>query len=42
MLDKIASNMNKNLKPNPNLTASDLIKYDTNHKTNFSRIDEKK
>lgn len=41
MLDKIANNLNKYDK-NLNVTASDLIKYDEKHKTNFTRIDEKR
>lgn len=42
MLDKIANGMNNNLKPCPDITSSDLIKYDKNHLTSFSRVDEKK
>lgn len=42
MLDKIADGMNKNIDKNLNITGSDLIRYDTNHKTDFARIDEKK
>lgn len=42
MLDKIADGMNKNIDKNLNITGSDLIKYDANHKTDFVRIDEKK
>ena len=41
MLDKIANNLNKYDK-SLNITASDLIKYDERHKTNFTRIDEKR
>ena len=41
MLDKIANNLNKYDKT-LNATASDLIKYDEKHKTNFTRIDEKR
>ena len=41
MLDKLANGINK-LDKSLNITASDLLKYDTSHKTNFSRIDEKK
>lgn len=42
MLDKIADGMNKNIDSKLKMTASDLIKYDATHKTNFNRIDEKK
>lgn len=42
MLDKIADGMNKNIDSKLKITASDLIKYDPSHKTNFSRIDERK
>lgn len=42
MLDKIAIGMNNNLKPTPNISSSDLIKYNDKHKTNYSRVDEKK
>lgn len=42
MLDKIADGMNKNIDSKLNVTASDLIKYNPKHKTNYSRIDEKK
>lgn len=41
MLDKIADGINK-IDSRINITASDLIKYNKNHKTNFNRIDEKK
>lgn len=41
MLDKLANGINK-LDKSLNITASDLLKYDPSHKTNFSRIDEKK
>ncbi len=41
MLDKIADGINK-LDKSLNVTASDLLKYDPNHKTNFNRIDERK
>ena len=41
MLDKLANGINK-LDKSLNITASDLLKYDPNHKTNFNRIDEKK
>lgn len=42
MLDKIANGMNKNIDSKLNMTASDLIKYDSAHKTNYNRIDERK
>lgn len=42
MLDKIADGMNKNIDPNLNMTSSELLKYDSSHKTSFVRIDEKK
>lgn len=41
MLDKLANGINK-LDKSLNITASDLLKYDPSHKTDFSRIDEKK
>ena len=41
MLDKLANGINK-LDKSLNITASDLLKYDPRHKTNFNRIDEKK
>ena len=41
MLDKLANGINK-LDKSLNITASDLLKFDPNHKTNFNRIDEKK
>ena len=41
MLDKLANGINK-LDKSLNITASDLLKYDPGHKTNFNRIDEKK
>ncbi len=41
MLDKIAEGINKNIDKNLKITASDLIKYNEKHKTNFTRIDEK-
>ncbi len=41
MLDKIVINLNKYDK-NLNISSSDLIRYDDNHKTNFARIDERK
>ena len=42
MLDKIATGMNENIDSKLNMTAYDLIKYDSTHKTNFNRIDERK
>lgn len=42
MLDKIAEGMNKNIDRKLKMTASDLLKYDSSHRTNFTRIDEKK
>ena len=39
--DKLANGINK-LDKSLNITASDLLKYDPSHKTNFTRIDEKK
>ena len=42
MLDKIAEGMNKNIDRKLKMTASDLLKYDSSHKTNFTRVDEKK
>lgn len=42
MLDKIAEGMNKNIDRKLKMTASELLKYDRNHKTTFNRIDEKK
>lgn len=41
MLDKLANGINK-LDKSLNITASDLLKYDPIHKTDFTRIDEKK
>ena len=41
MLDKPANGINK-LDKSLNITASDLLKYDPSHKTDFTRIDEKK
>ena len=41
MLDKLANGINK-LDKSLNITASDLLKYDPSHKTDFTRIDEKK
>ena len=42
MLDKIAEGMNKNINRKLKMTASELLKYDSSHKTNFTRVDEKK
>jgi len=42
MLEKIADGMNNNIDKNLNMTASELIRYDKTHKTNFTRVDEKK
>lgn len=39
--DKLANGINK-LDKSLNITASDLLKYDPSHKTDFTRIDEKK
>ena len=41
MLDKLANGINK-LDKSLNITASDLLKYNPSHKTDFTRIDEKK
>lgn len=41
MLDKIADGMNKNIDPKLKMTSSELLRYDSKHKTNFTRIDEK-
>lgn len=41
MLDKIANNINKFDSKNK-ITASDLIRYNKNHITSYSRIDERK
>ena len=41
MLDNLANGINK-LDKSLNITASDLLKYDPSHKTDFTRIDEKK
>lgn len=41
MLDKLANGINK-LDKSLNITASYLLKYDPSHKTDFTRIDEKK
>lgn len=40
MLDKIANGISKMLKED--VTSAMLITYDKTHKTNFTRIDEKK
>lgn len=42
MLDKIADGMNKNIDSKLNMTSSELLRYDPSHKTNFTRVDEKK
>ena len=42
MLDKIAEGVNKNIDRKLKMTASELLKYDPSHKTNFTRVDEKK
>lgn len=42
MLDKIAEGMNKNIDRKLKMTASKLLKYDSSHRTNFTRVDEKK
>ena len=42
MLDKIADGMNKNIDPKLKMTSSELLRYDPSHKTNFTRVDEKK
>ena len=39
MLDKIADGINDNIDSKLNITASDLIRYDKDHITNFTRID---
>ena len=39
-IDKFTSNINK-FDKNENITFEDLIKYNKNHITNYSRIDEK-
>ena len=41
MLDKIADGMNNNIDSKLSITASDLIRYDKDHITNFTRIDRK-
>lgn len=42
MLDKIADGMNKNIDPKLKMTSSKLLEYNPSHKTNFTRVDEKK
>ncbi len=42
MLDKIANGMNKNIDSNLKMTSSKLLEYNIKHKTNFTRVDEKK
>lgn len=42
MLDKIADGMNKNIDSKLKMTSSELLRYDPSHKTNYTRIDEKK
>ena len=39
MLDKIAEGMNKNIDLKLKMTASELLRYDKEHITNFTRID---
>ncbi len=41
MLEKMANNLNK-FDNKLNISASDLIKYDPRHITNYNRIDERK
>ena len=41
MINKIDTGMNANFDSKLNKSASNLIKYDKNHKTNFNKIDEK-
>lgn len=41
MLDKIANNLNK-FDKNLNITAAILISYNDKHKTNYTRIDQRK
>lgn len=40
MLDKLVDGINNNIDSNLNITSSDLLKYDENHITNYTRIDE--
>ena len=42
MLDKIATGMNNNIDHKLNMTSSELLRYDEEHKTTFNRVDEKK
>ncbi len=42
MLDKIADGMNKNIDSKLKMTSSKLLEYNPSHKTNFTRVDEKK
>lgn len=39
MLDKIAEGMNNNIDHKLKMTASELLRYDKEHITNFTRID---
>ncbi len=41
MLDKIADGINKNIDTKSKITSSELIRYNKNHETNYSRIDER-
>lgn len=40
MLDKLVDDINNNIDSNLNITSSDLLKYDENRITNYTRIDE--
>lgn len=42
MLDKIVNKMNKNIDSKLKMTSSKLLEYDSSHKTNFKRVDEKR
>lgn len=42
MLDKIAKGMNNGINPKLNMTSFQLLKYNHNHKINFTRVDEKR
>lgn len=42
MLDKIANGMNKNIDSKLKMTSSELLRYDSKHKTTFTRVDERK
>ena len=42
MLDKIADGMNRNIDPKLKMTSSKLLEFNPDHKTNFTRVDEKK